>query len=192
MNPASNPGLPSQLSAVLAGNIDGRSNNVVYRQKQMHRLHACIAEHLAEIQTTIARDYGHSTTEIQAEVGLAIQEVHAHYASLDQKHDLENEYLTAHGRDDWHGTRGVGIVYIIPTMHTLFYSVISALSASLAAGNCTIVEVRSLAPPATPESDYLANASYSFRLRPRRRRRCFERSSRVPWTATHSPSAPNA
>ncbi|RDH31261.1 aldehyde dehydrogenase PutA [Aspergillus welwitschiae] len=136
------PPLPPQLVAVLASNIDGRLNNVLFRQKQMRRLHGCIVNNMDDIRASIVEDYGHSPEEVQTELCLALQEVHTHFASLDLKHDLQSEYLVAHGEDNWKATRGAGIIYIIPTTHTLFYSVIAALSASIAAGNCTIIELQ--------------------------------------------------
>lgn len=65
----------------------------------------------------------------------------AHYLSLDITQALYGEYLVANGRDNIGRRSAVGTVYIVPTRHTLFYSVISALSAALAAGSCFILEV---------------------------------------------------
>jgi acyl-CoA reductase-like NAD-dependent aldehyde dehydrogenase len=78
---------------------------------------------------------------VRAEVVLALQELRAHYVSLSLTKDLEAEYRIKNGKDSPDASRGVGIVYITPTTHTLFYSVISALTTALAAGNCIVLEV---------------------------------------------------
>jgi hypothetical protein len=48
--------------------------------------------------------------------------------SLSLEKDLV-EYRIAHGKDSPDGSRGAGIVYIVPCTHTLFFSAISALAA---------------------------------------------------------------
>lgn len=130
------------LSRILAANIDGRTQNTRYRQSQFQKLHLILVKHIAEIQDAIYSDSGHTRTEVRAEVFLALQELRTHYSNLSLEKDLEAEYRIAHGKDNPDRARGVGIVYLVPSMHTLFYSVISALTAALAAGNCVVLEVR--------------------------------------------------
>lgn len=129
------------LARILAANIDGRTQNTRYRQAQFHRLQATLVEHIAEIQDAIRADSGHTQQEIRAEVVLALQELRTHYTSLSLKKDLEVEYRIANGKDNTENVQGAGIVYIVPSTHTLFFSVISALTAALAAGNCIVLEV---------------------------------------------------
>ncbi|KAJ5560667.1 hypothetical protein N7513_003066 [Penicillium frequentans] len=129
------------LSRILTANIDGRTQNTRYRQSQFHRLQSTLVEHLAEIQDAIRADSGHTQQEIRAEVVLALQELRTHYTSLSLAKDLEVEYRIAQGKDNVDGWRGAGIVYIVPCVHTLFFSVISALTAALAAGNCIVLEL---------------------------------------------------
>ncbi|KAJ5772659.1 hypothetical protein N7520_003188 [Penicillium odoratum] len=135
------------LSRILNANIDGRTQNTRYRQSQFLRLQSTLVENIAEIQDAIRADSGHTTKEIRAEVVLALQELRTHYTSLNLAKDLEVEYRIAQGKDNLGGSRGVGIVYIVPCVHTLFFSVISALTAALAAGNCIVLETM-LALPA--------------------------------------------
>ena len=130
------------LSRIVAANIDGRTQNTRYRQGQFHRLQSVLVKHVAEIQDALHSDSGHSPQEIRAEVVLALQELRTHYVSLSLEKDLEIEYRIAHGKDNADGSRGAGIVYIVPCTHTLFFSVLSALTAALAAGNCIVLEVR--------------------------------------------------
>ncbi|CAI7596982.1 unnamed protein product [Penicillium pancosmium] len=129
------------LPRIIAANIDGRAENTRYRQSQFHRLQSTLVENIAEIQDAIRLDSGHTRQEVRAEVVLALQELRAHYVSLSLSKDLEAEYRIKNGKDSADACRGVGIVYITPTTHTLFYSVISALTAALAAGNCIVLEL---------------------------------------------------
>ncbi|OGM42627.1 aldehyde dehydrogenase PutA [Aspergillus bombycis] len=130
-----------QFSAVIAGNIDGRTDNVRYRQRQFHRLQASILTHLTELREAISQDSGHSVEEVQTEVCLALKEIRSHYSSLSLEKSVQVEYRVARGEDNLDRKTGAGIVYIIPSAHTIFYSVIAALSAALAAGNCIILEL---------------------------------------------------
>lgn len=129
------------LPRIVAANIDGRTQNTRYRQAQFHRLQSALVEHIAEIQDAIRVDSGHTRQEVRAEVVLALQELRAHYVSLSLSKDLEIEYRIKNGKDSADSSRGVGIVYIEPTTHTLFFSIVSALTAALAAGNCIVLEV---------------------------------------------------
>lgn len=129
------------LSRILAANIDGRTQNTRYRQSQLQKLQSALVGHIADIQDAIHADSGHTRIEVRAEIVLALQELRAHYSCLSLEKDLSAEYRIAQGKDNPDGVRGVGIVYIVPSVHTPFYSIISALSAALAAGNCVILEV---------------------------------------------------
>ncbi|KAK1142487.1 hypothetical protein N8T08_007849 [Aspergillus melleus] len=126
---------------LLAASIDGRCHNTRYRQSQFQRLQSAFVQHLEELKESIRSDSGHTAEEASAEICLALQELRTHYLSLDLDRDLEIEYRIANGKSNLEGRRGVGIVYIVPSTHTLFFSVISALSAAMAAGNCVIVEL---------------------------------------------------
>ncbi|KAJ5151370.1 uncharacterized protein N7482_010622 [Penicillium canariense] len=129
------------LSRVLAANIDGRTQNTRYRQGQFDRLQSVLVEHVAEIHDAIRSDSGHTQQEVRAEIVLALQELRTHYMSLSLQKDLEVEYRIAHGKDNLENARGAGIVYIVPSTHTLFFSVMSAMTAALAAGNCIVLEL---------------------------------------------------
>ncbi|KAJ5952528.1 uncharacterized protein N7479_010941 [Penicillium vulpinum] len=133
--------LPRQLAQIVAGSIDGRTANIRYRQKEFHRLQNAILENLNDFKQAIADDSGHTPEEVQTEVTLALKEIHTHYASLDVARSLEVEYRIANGKDNKDRKRGAGIVYLIPSQHTLFYSVLAVLSAALAAGNSFVVEL---------------------------------------------------
>lgn len=63
------------------------------------------------------------------------------YASIDFDQMMEEEYRIANGKDAADRRVAAGIVYIVPSSHTLFYSVIAPLSVAIAAGNCAVLEV---------------------------------------------------
>lgn len=130
-----------ELSRLITANIDGRTQNTRYRQSQLHRMQSVLGKHAVEIQDAIHTDTGHTVQEVRAEVILALLELRTHYGTLDVEKDLETEYLIAQGKDSLNAPTGVGIVYIVPCSHTLFFSAISGLAAALAAGNCVVLEV---------------------------------------------------
>ncbi|GKZ29206.1 hypothetical protein AbraIFM66950_003645 [Aspergillus brasiliensis] len=126
---------------IVAAEIDGRCQTIRYRQNQFHRLQSGLVQNIEQINDAIAADSGNTPEEVRAEICLAFKEIRTHYASLDLKKDLEQEYRVANGKDNHDGKRGVGIVYIVPSSHTMFFSVVAALSAAIAAGNCVILEL---------------------------------------------------
>lgn len=132
---------PTPFSRLLSAEVDSRTQNTRYRQTQFHRLQSTLVDHIDEIKDAILTDSGHTSEEAQAEICLALKELRTHYISLGLGKDLEAEYRIAHGKDNVDAKRGVGMVYIVPCKHTMFFSVISALSAAVAAGNCVIIEV---------------------------------------------------
>ncbi|KAF7184482.1 hypothetical protein CNMCM7691_005550 [Aspergillus felis] len=131
----------SQFSRLLAAEIDGRTQNTRYRQNEFHRLQSALSQHIDEIQDAIQKDSGNGPEEVRAELCLALQEIRTHYLTLSLEKDLEEEYCVVAGKDNADAKCGAGIVYIVPSTHTMFYSIISALSAALAAGNCIILEL---------------------------------------------------
>jgi acyl-CoA reductase-like NAD-dependent aldehyde dehydrogenase len=133
---------PQPFARLVAAEIDGRTQNVRYRQSPFHRLQTALVQHIDQIRSALQSDTGNAAEEVQAEICLALKEVRTHYLSLNLEEDLEREYRVAKGKDNGDALRGTGIVYIIPGTHTMFFSVVSALAAALAAGNCIILEVR--------------------------------------------------
>ncbi|KAF4188530.1 hypothetical protein CNMCM7927_001225 [Aspergillus lentulus] len=131
----------SQFSRLLAAEIDGRTQNPRYRQNEFHRLQSAVSQHIDEIQDAVQKDSGNVPEEVRAELCLALKEIRTHYLTLSLDKDLEKEYRVIAGKDNADSRRGAGIVYIVPSTHTMFYSIVSALSASLAAGNCIILEL---------------------------------------------------
>lgn len=124
---------------IRAAAIDGRLSNIHHRRNQLERLHDSLARHAQAIRNAIVRDSGNTQTEAAIEYHLALSSLKEQYSSLDPASALENEHRIARGVDAPDRREQAGIVYIVPTLHTLFFSVISPLGAAIAAGNCVIV-----------------------------------------------------
>ncbi|CRG83449.1 Isoleucine--tRNA ligase [Talaromyces islandicus] len=134
--------MAQSLQAVREAAIDGRMHNVIYRQLQLESLQKTLFEHANAIQKAISKDSGHSANETAIEYLLAMDNLNNHYQSLDYKSTLNDEYAILKGEDRDGRQEPFGIVYIVPTNYTLFYSVIVAVSAAIAAGNCVVIELQ--------------------------------------------------
>ncbi|GAB7351468.1 hypothetical protein MBLNU459_g2127t1 [Dothideomycetes sp. NU459] len=135
--------MAKQLFAPLrAAAIDGRTRTVFYRQTQLEKLHQQLVENSSAIQEAIVNDSGITKAEARTEYALALADVKERYAELDPKKELAAEYSIANGKDAADLRIGAGVVYIqANSVHSVFYSVISPLSAAIAAGNCIVLQV---------------------------------------------------
>lgn len=124
--------------------LEDRAQSTRFRQRLFHSLHNALKSSESSIKEAISADTGHSESEITLEYTLAISELRTHYESLSLEDDLKSQRLL----ENLDATTNVGIIYVIPSKHNLFYSVISALTAALAAGNCVILEVCQPSRPA--------------------------------------------
>lgn len=130
------------FASLRAAAIDGRTQNVFYRQTQLLKLHKRLVQEVEAITSAIVSDSGNTRAEAQIEYSLALTELRERYAELDPKQELEDEYAVAKGTDAAHLRKGAGIVLLkARTEHTLFFSVVAPLSAAIAAGNCVILQV---------------------------------------------------
>lgn len=130
-----------EFGRIQAAAVDGRMHNVFHRQEQLERLCKALVDNVNEIKDAISTDYSHTASEIAIEYSLALTAVKKYYETLKPKEFLEEEYLIAHGKDAGNRRAPAGIVYVEPTQHTMFYSLIVPLAAAFAAGNCAIVLV---------------------------------------------------
>ncbi|KAF2170594.1 hypothetical protein M409DRAFT_19411 [Zasmidium cellare ATCC 36951] len=130
---------PSDLSRIQASAIDGRMHTIYHRQEQLERLCKSLVDHVNEIKEAISADYGYSPAEVAVEYHLVLTAVKKYYGLLKPKEVHEEEYLIANGKDAADRRVPAGIIYIEPTLHTTFYSVVVPLAAAFAAGNCAIV-----------------------------------------------------
>lgn len=118
-------------------NLEGRAQSTSFRQKLLHSLHTTLRSSETIIKNAIRADTGHTDSEIVLEYNLAISELRTHYESLSLEEDLKNQRVL----ENLTATTNVGIVYITSLNRNMLYSVISSVSAALAAGNCVVLEV---------------------------------------------------
>ncbi|KAF2500889.1 ALDH-like protein [Lophium mytilinum] len=133
--------MPGPLQRIREAAIDGRCQNVIYRQTQLEKLHNVLIDNSESVIQAIYRDGGNSIPEARVEYLLALMCLREYYASLDATKALHEEYAVARGEDAPSLREGVGIVYIVPTTYSLFYSIVVPLSAAVAAGNCVVIEL---------------------------------------------------
>jgi hypothetical protein len=134
------------IDRLRAATIDGRTDNVRYRQNQLQSLHATLRNNVEKILSAISEDVGSShlqdnNSEASCEFYLASNAIRRLYESLDFKQSLKDEYQVANGADYLTRRVGKGLVVIRPTAHTRFYSIICPLATAITAGNCVCLEV---------------------------------------------------
>jgi acyl-CoA reductase-like NAD-dependent aldehyde dehydrogenase len=133
--------MSSPFSSIQASNIDGRARTPRFIQNQLQALHSSLLKNAAEIRQAIASSSHHTPAEVGIEFYLAVSSVKDQYASIDFNQFLDEEYRIANGKDAPDRRVAVGIAYLVPANHTLFFSTIAPLSVAIAAGNCVILEV---------------------------------------------------
>ncbi|KAK0635369.1 hypothetical protein B0T17DRAFT_612246 [Bombardia bombarda] len=140
------------LDRLEAAAIDGRTENIRYRQDQLQSLHRALVEHAHLIYNALSsgsdngRDAGNLkssfSNESEAEYYLTMEAVRYFYKGLDFDAELENEYKIVKKNEDNHDRRaGFGVVVIRPTTHTRLYSVVVPVAAAVAGGNCVVLEL---------------------------------------------------
>lgn len=123
--------------------VDGRAENGRFRQDQLQSLHKTLREEAGQICAALQTDSNSSAAEVETEFYLAMEAVRHFYGTLDFEKDLQEEYSVVSGKDNLRRRVGLGLVVIRPTSHTRLYSVVTPLAASIAAGNCNLLEVSS-------------------------------------------------
>lgn len=116
--------------------LEGRARSTRLRQHQFHDLWTALRRSEKAIKNAIVADDGSDAWEATLEYGLTLAEVKAHYDSFSLASDLKSAYAV----ENLDATTTTSVTYIIPAHRNLFYSVLSPLSAALAAGTCVIVE----------------------------------------------------
>jgi acyl-CoA reductase-like NAD-dependent aldehyde dehydrogenase len=134
------------LEQLRAAVIDGRTENVRYRQNELQRLHSSLRENATTIIAAISKDAEAISPNIrfesEAEYWLAMDGVERQFESLDFEASLKQEYLITTGASNKDRRVGKGLVLIRPSTHTRFYSIIIPLATAITAGNCVALEVR--------------------------------------------------
>lgn len=130
------------LDNLQATALSARCHNAFFRQKQLKALHDTLRNNSNSIRDALKQDTHVTDEEATTEVAIVLDLVKEHYASIDVSKELEAEYQITKGKDA--GDRRVpwGVAYIEPQKnHTPFFSVISPLSAAIAAGACVALKV---------------------------------------------------
>ncbi|KAJ2901687.1 Aldehyde dehydrogenase dimeric NADP-preferring [Zalerion maritima] len=128
------------LGRLRASVVDGRTESIRYRQAQLQDLHKNIREAATGLLSALQED-GSTPEEASVEVVLAQDTVRHAYDSLHFHKELKDEYSITEGKNYVNRRAGYGLVVIRPTRHTRLYSVLAPLSAAVAAGNCTVIEL---------------------------------------------------
>ncbi|KIW88815.1 uncharacterized protein Z519_10299 [Cladophialophora bantiana CBS 173.52] len=128
------------LATVKAAAVDGRLSNPWWRQSQLQSLHHGLVQASDVLINAILQDSNFITPpEAHVELHLAIKTVEHHYTALKPESEVEDEYRILQ-RDTPDRREAFGIAVIVPTSHTYLFSVVSAVSAALAAGNCIVLK----------------------------------------------------
>lgn len=133
------------ISNLQATALSARCHNAFFRQKQLKSLHDVLRNNASEIRDALKQDTRASDAEVTIEFALALEAVREHYEAINSKKELESEYLITNGKDARDRSDPWGVSYIEPQQsHTPLFSVITAVSAAIRAGNCVALKVRSI------------------------------------------------
>ncbi|KAF3393359.1 Aldehyde dehydrogenase family 3 member B1 [Talaromyces pinophilus] len=130
------------LQPIREAAIDGRTKNIIWRQIQLENLQRTLIDNADTIQAAIQQDSAYTATEAAIEYCLTLKCLNENYESLNVEQALREEYAVARGENAGDFRDPVGIVYIVPTTHNFFYSIISAVGAAITAGNCVVIELQ--------------------------------------------------
>lgn len=129
------------IERLRAAAVDGRAQNVFFRQTQLERLCKGLLKDEEALRRAMITDSKYTESEAISVLHAAVQTIKDHYAALHPQRALEEEYRIAHGKDASDNDVPFGLVYIEPEAHTLLYSVCAPLAAAIAAGNCVAILV---------------------------------------------------
>ncbi|KAK6062339.1 putative aldehyde dehydrogenase [Seiridium cupressi] len=90
--------------------IDGRTENIRYRQNQLQGLHTALRNDAGTICSALARDSQASAAEVETEYYLATDAVRHWYDSLDFAEEHKQEYAVTEGKDNSTRRLGVGLL----------------------------------------------------------------------------------
>lgn len=132
------------LATLHATALTSRCHNPFFRHEQLKSLHDTLRNEIESLRSAIRQDTACTDVEATVEIATGLALVKEHYASIDPKKELENEYRPAHELDAQDRTEPWGVVFIEPNLgHTSFLSILGPLSAAIAAGSCVALKVSS-------------------------------------------------
>ncbi|KAI1617007.1 hypothetical protein EDD36DRAFT_415883 [Exophiala viscosa] len=130
-----------EVKTILSTIPDGRTKYFRYRQRQLWSLHKWVDLHQDAIKASFLSDNIAVGSETQYLIAEILLEIRQNYEALDLKSELDLEYAIAKGQNRPDRKVPENLIYIIPDKYTQLYSVISAVSAAIAAGSGCIVEL---------------------------------------------------
>lgn len=133
--------ITEQIAVLRASVTEGRVENVRYRQDQLYALHGILLENAEDISLAIRKDSFCTSDDAETEFYLAMDTLRKLYEALDFDQALKDEYLVANGKSNVDRRVALGLITIRAARHSRFYSVIVAIAAAVAAGNCVLLEV---------------------------------------------------
>ncbi|PVI04315.1 ALDH-like protein [Periconia macrospinosa] len=140
MAPSTTP--DAAVEILLGTSRTTRCHNSLFRQQQLKFLHDVLRNNVQDIREAIKRDTGAIDAEVTTEIAVVLNVVKEHYAGIDPKKELDEEYKVKKREDA--GGRKVpwGVVYIEPELrHTPFFSIVVPLCVAVAAGNCVVLKL---------------------------------------------------
>ncbi|KAJ4286843.1 hypothetical protein N0V90_013096 [Kalmusia sp. IMI 367209] len=128
------------LAALQATTLTRRCHNPYFRREQLKALHDALRIKSQILCNAIKQDTDVTDSEASIEVAAVLRILKEHHAEIDPKQELEEEYRISKGRDARDRTNPWGIIYLEPKwIHTPLFSLLGALSAAIAAGNCILL-----------------------------------------------------
>lgn len=161
---------PSHFPEIQLSLLDGRAETFRYREAQLYTLFEALKRSSQKLKVAIQADYLLSATEADLELATTLSELRHHYEALDPQKELEATRQVEKGAENVSRAKPVGIVYIIPSRWSLTFSIVSALSAAMAAGCCAIVEVSQSTACKLPST--ILTPTYSFHRHCQRHLQC--------------------
>jgi acyl-CoA reductase-like NAD-dependent aldehyde dehydrogenase len=127
---------------LLATAFDGRGRNARYRQSQLFFLQNRLKTDLQKLRTAIKQDTSSADENIEAELAMSLDGIRRLYQDIDFEQSIQEEFRITRKKDNTERRIPYGVVVLKPTLHTRYFSIISALAAAFAAGNVVLLEIR--------------------------------------------------
>lgn len=133
--------MADQVERVLAAATEGQAQSLRHIQQQLSRLHAALTDAGSDIRNAISKNDKHTTSEVEIQYALALENVATHLSESGFEAQLQSEYRLARSENAADNTAPYGTVYIVPARYNQVYSCVTAAAAAISAGNCVVLEV---------------------------------------------------
>ena len=133
--------MAQSVERVLAAAVEGQAESLRYIERQLSSLHATLTKSSSELQAAIKTDTKQSTSEVELQYTLTLENVVSFFSGSNFDTSLQAEYHLARSENAPSNRAAAGTVYIIPSKYNLVYSCVTAVAAAVTAGNCVVLEV---------------------------------------------------